>query len=391
MIIKKISVYCANIIFGLPQIIFLLTIKPFIKVRIGRLYSSRIGHLIYNIDNYISNSKKINNHHYSIFICEDFICNTTVFALWNKRKDLLLTKNFFLKNLIGFLEKFFPKSFILINHSEVHPEFSLVSCSERNIDIEEENKKTRVILSDLNLDNPYICLHNRDSEYLKYKNLSDINDDYFRNFSFSDYEIAFQKMTNDNISFVRIGETTSNNYLSNKYRIVDATGQKHSNENIVQVVNGSKFIVTGNSGIAQVSRILRKPQLFINYIPFKIEDFGAWSAQSLFIPKKLYDNKRNKFLNFREISELPYDIHTKKFFEKHDLSIIDNTQDEIFLAMLEMNQLVDQNFIQKEENNNLQNLFWEMFKDNQYYNDLRFKIRSRVPNSFLKLNKFMVE
>ena len=118
--IRMILVFQSNIIFGTPLLIILLLASIFIKVRISRLYSSRIGHITYNVDNYITQKKNNSDYEYTIFVCENYIANQDIFKRWNKLNNILLTKNFFIKNLIGILEKGFKNSKFIIPFNELH-------------------------------------------------------------------------------------------------------------------------------------------------------------------------------------------------------------------------------------------------------------------------------
>ena len=103
--------------------------------------------------------------------------------------------------------------------------------------------------------------------------------------------------------------------------------------------------------------MLRKPQLFVNYIPFMINDFSAWAANSFYITKKIFDHKKNRYLNLKEISALKYNIHQEDFFENQNLQVIDNTDIEIYKAISEMYDRCQNTWIDSEEQNNLQNQF----------------------------------
>ena len=60
---------------------FILNI--FLNIRYGMLYSSRVGHLCYNIDGYLSSRKK---DEIAIFGHQKRIANLVIFNLWKKKK-----------------------------------------------------------------------------------------------------------------------------------------------------------------------------------------------------------------------------------------------------------------------------------------------------------------
>ena len=390
-----ILVFQSNIIFGTPLLIILLLASIFIKVRISRLYSSRIGHITYNVDNYITQKKNNSDYEYTIFVCENYIANQDIFKRWNKLNNILLTKNFFIKNLIGILEKGFKNSKFIIPFNELHYDFSLTSCSKINLWINkkqdtEENK----YFYQLGIKKPYICIHNRDSAYLSNsKEINESNYHDYRDFKFSDYSRSIKMLTKKNIQSVRIGELVKDEVFYNDDNFFSATGKDLSNKHVLGLVNNSEFLVSSTSGIAQISRIIRKPQLLINFTPFMInESFHAHSANSIIVPKKIINLKTNKLLSMQQISQLPYNIHKmENFFYDRKLQIIDNTQEEISDAISEMLLHIKNFWQDNEKQSMLQNKFWKSFENYKYYNELRYVLKSKISSTFLERNPSLVD
>ena len=89
----------------------------------------------------------------------------------------------------------------MIKHSEVHPNFTLTSCSKINIDIDERlQNDTKTLIEALDIKHPYICIHNRDPKYLIKKGLSDSNNHDFRDFDFTQYNFAINQMKKKNLT-----------------------------------------------------------------------------------------------------------------------------------------------------------------------------------------------
>lgn len=385
----------SNILFGTPIFLILLLVNLFKKIRFTRLYSSRIGHITYNVDNYIYHKKKNNNLELTIFICEKIISNKDIYSRWNKVDNILLTNHFLMKNLIGFLEKFISESKFIIPFNKLHYDFSLTSCSKPNLWIDNKNNiKIEKYFSSLGVKKPYICLHNRDSSYLNKKpGVRDNNYSDFRNFKFSSFSKSIKLIENKNIQSIRVGEIVEDESFHYSDSFISATGKDLSNKHIIDLINNSEFLVSAASGIAQVSRVIRKPQLLINFTPFMInESFHAHSAKSILVPKKIQDLNSNRLLSLKEISDLPYDIHNMRhFFEDRNLIIIDNTEDEILDAIKEMILHVRDLWVDDEQQSELQSKFWKSFENFEHYNELRYKLQSKISSSFLKNNPSLVE
>ena len=399
--IRYYIVFVSNFLFGMPIFIILLLINIFIKIRISRLYSNRIGHLTLNVDNYIGLKKNKESYEYSIFVCENFIANKDIFRRWNKLDDILLTRNFLMKNLIGFLEKFFLHSKFIIPPNELLDDynFSLTSCSEMNLWVDKKkDTKIKSYFNQIGIKEPYICLHNRDSAYLRNtKELNDPNYDIinpnFRDFEFSDYLESIKMLSQNETNIVRVGEAVADEFhIDDKY-FFSATGKHLSSEHIIDLVYNSEFLVTGNSGFAHISRVIRKPMLLINFAPFQMHvTFHVHPANSIIIPKKVLNLENNKLLTLKEVSELPYYIHGgKDFFRERNLKVINNTQEEISEAIMEM-QLHIKNLWQDDKiQSELQSRFWESFKKNKNYDEFRYKLKTKVSSTFLKNNPDLVD
>lgn len=401
--IKYYIVLVSNIIFGTPIFIILLLLNNFIKIRIARLYSSRIGHLTLNVDNYIGSKKNKKDYEFSIFICENSIANKDIFKRWNKLSDILLTKNFLMKNLIGFLEKFFLNSKFIIPSDELLNDynFSLTSCSEINLWIDKDKERKREIKSffnQLGIKQPYVCLHNRDSAYIRNnKGINDPNyhpiEPNFRDFEFDDYSKSIKFLHQNNIQPIRVGEIVEKENSSENTDYFSATGRQLSSKYIIELVNNSEFLVTGNSGISHVSRVIRKPMLLINFAPLIINiTFHVHPANSIIMPKKILNLENNKLLSIKEASELPHYTHGgKDFFRERNLKVINNTQEEISEAIMEMYLHVNNKWQDDEIQSRLQSKFWKSIESYKNYNGFRYKLKTRLSSTFLKRNPELVD
>ena len=66
-------------------ITMVILLRPFIKIKFGYIITSRIGHLCYNVDNYLS-YKKLNYSKIAIFNYDKSIANKILFSTFKKRK-----------------------------------------------------------------------------------------------------------------------------------------------------------------------------------------------------------------------------------------------------------------------------------------------------------------
>ena len=361
-------------------------LEPFINIRFGHLYTSRIGHLCYNMDNYLSARSARNPNEWGVFYIDKRISNKAIFSLWRQQKRLLFTA--FSEAPLLFINRLIPRSRLLLSwKNELHPEVSVVSATPPNILLSQSDEiRGEKLLRALGITRPFICFHNRDSAYLNYYGLDGNNHDY-RDFDFDDFELGIQKITESGVMAVRLGEKTKTESVIDNLKFVSITGSKRSDFSDVYLIAKSQFFVGGNSGFSIVSRLFRKPQLLIDYIPFRLQELSAWAAESLVVPKKLYKISEGRYLRFLEMVALPYDIHYQgDFFGDRGLRVENNSQEEIADAIVEMQSRLAGIWHDSEAQEQLQNRFWNSVGGERHAKLIRDELKIIISSTFLERN-----
>ncbi len=393
VLVSKINVFTLLLLrfmIGGITVLFCYTLKPILIIRFGRIYTSRIGHLCYNIDNYLSDRRIRKSKEYAVFKADKHISNQIIYSLFSNNKNIIFTN--FADFPLWFLEKFLSSSELIISwENELHPKFVITSLMPPNINIDDlDEQKYRKLLEINKITQPFICVHNRDDAYLNYYG-SDGNNHNFRNFHFNDFEIAINKITEVGVTVIRIGEITQMPYVTNNQRFVSITGAKRSDFSDIILVSKCLFFVGGATGFSQVSRIFRKPELLINYIPFRIFELSSWAKNSIILPKKLYKISECRYLRFSEMAELPYDIHYKgDFFHDMGLQVENNTPEEIADAVMEMWMRTKGEWNDSEMQHQFQNKFWASIDHIIYSSELRSKFGIEISSTFLEKNSFLI-
>lgn len=386
---KRLSLTLRLPIGGLT-ILLCYAIKPLIIIRFGHIYTSRIGHLCYNMDNYLADRHARNSNELAVFKTDSRISNESIYLIWRNKKNIIFTS--FADYPLWFLTKFLPNSSLLISwQNELHPEYTNVSSTPSNINISEfDELECEVLLKENNISLPYICLHNRDPEYLNHYG-SDGNTHDFRDFNFDDFHLGINQMTKSGIMCVRVGEKIQLEYKTNNKKFVSMTGLRRSDFSDVVLIKKCLFFVGCNTGFSNVSRIFRKPELLINYIPFRIHELSAWSVDSLIVPKKLYKIDERRYLRFAEIVSLSYDIHYQgDFFKENGLRVENNSQEEIADAIMEMTMRVGGKWKDSENQHQLQVKFWNSVAHVKYATEVRNQLGVNLSSTFLEKNPHLI-
>ena len=106
-------------------------IYPILKIRFGRIYASRIGHLCYNVDNYISKVKDKKNI-ITFFCYDEPVSNKFIFDLFKKKKNIFFTNK--IRFLYYIIKNINSNSRLLVAFfDEMHPRISYTSASKRNL------------------------------------------------------------------------------------------------------------------------------------------------------------------------------------------------------------------------------------------------------------------
>ncbi len=372
---------------GAVLILILKVVNIFSLVRISNCHTDRIGHFCGNIDNYLSSRS---NGEIAIFIKSHTVSNNEVLRRWSLVRGLyFINKNFMW--IHGAIYYFDQNSKYLISwENELSPKFHLNAISPKNFILSENEIKNYEISNDNTKDRKIICLHNRDEAYIRHSlqntPLEDSNFHEFRNFPFEDFEYAIKKLSKINYTFVRIGKIVEKEFFGN---CIDKTGKNSTDYDDLMLIAKSQFIVGCNSGVETISRILRKPQVLVNYIPFNPNEMIPWGPNSTMIFKHIFDSNKNRYLSLKEMFLLnnKFDIHYKgDFFTDNGLIVENNSQEEIYDAIYEHILRMSDEWSESDEQNKLQNELRETLSFNNEFNLIFDKLKIKVGSKFLEKN-----
>lgn len=326
----------------------------------------------------------------AILTRDQHIANETVYAFWKRNQGVRFTQ--LARPALAALTRFFPQSPSLISFQrEMHPLISAHSASPPLVSYSDDERRAgERVLQALGVGRPFICVHNRDSAYLSQLG-GDPNVHDFRDFEFEDLVDGARLILDRGYSVVRIGKVVKDGARVEHERFVSATGSSRSDFADIYLISECEFFVGGTTGISHVSRLFRKAQLLVNYIPFRLPELSTWAARSLVIPKKLYSAEKRRMLRLTEMAALPYDIHYKgDFFSDHGLSVIDNSSVEIAEAIVEMEARVNGSWADTAGQRQLQDDVWKSMADRAAVDVVRGRLGITLGSMFLERNSDLI-
>ena len=122
-------------------------------------------------------------------------------------------------------------------------------------------------------------------------------------------------------------------------------------------------MLTGGSGILYMAQLMRKKTLIISFYQFDTLHHHALDYLPMVLPKKFFSSHENKTLSYKEVFERKLtSINTKHDLKMMGYELIENTDEEIKEATINMNNLLDNKFDLKFINKE-QAQFWNIYMD----------------------------
>ena len=362
---------------GIIIIFGLYVIKPFKHIKICPIVDGRIGHLAANTDIFLrrlqlgiisnkgitfvglASTNPANEQLLKMFKREFLILQLPIPNTPTSIIGLLFWGIFNEKTLFGKSVFYQP---ININSNEYY-EFT---NAKPNIKFtEDEEKKGKELLNEMGVSNNFwfICFHARDNAYLSCKIDDSIDLSYhnYRDSKIKNSLKAAEYIASKGGFAVRMGHIVAEKlpYLENS-RIIDYASNFRTDFGDVYLPSKCKFHLGTGCGIDQVAQIFNVPIVWVNMLPL---GHPPWRKSDLFIPKKLWSIKKERFLTFHEIlsSEIGTYLRTEQY-EKAGLKLIENTAEEILDIVKEMNERLDGTFEVTKEDEELQDKFHSLIK-----------------------------
>lgn len=385
-------------LFYLPiSIIFLLIIlisKPFIIIRIGELPSSRIHHFAVNTELFLL--KKKNKKTLDIFYCENHISNNFLKKKW---KEKIFIGNKFIFSQINFLVSLFLNK--KIHQMELNTDRDVDNFFHNTRPMLKLNEKEKSIgfekLDEIGLskNDKFICLMNRDSYYLE-KTFPGVDWSYhnYRDSEIDNYLLAAEALTERGYFVFRMGTLTKKKIETNNNKIIDYANSNFRSEFLdLFLLENCSFGITGNVGLDGLFRTFRKPSVICSMVP--IGYLATYRNDWIHLFKKHYSIEKNRNLSLNEIFDLGLALSLKtEEFNKKNIKLIENTPEEIRDAVLELDDRLNNKYIETLEEKNLQKKFWDIYEKNlEKYNakHLHGKFFGLHSTKFLKANYYFLE
>lgn len=353
-----------------PIILLFLFIRIFIDLRIGKIETQRIGHMIPQTENFIlEKKKKLNKNQYFIWFTDKIVCNYYILKKFGKHLIILPRQ---ILEPINIFFSFFKsnKRFNYYYKDKISNEYvygkknddlNLLKQFPSSIIFTDNEKKTGdQLLQNIGLkENNYICFATRSKKFRDEKYETN------RNSNIDNLMGAVKYMVSNEMMAVRLGKKNDQKIEWDSNKIIDfSCSKKRSDFLDLYLMSKCKFMLTGGSGILYMAQLMRKKILIISFFQFDTLHHHAIDYLPMVLPKKFFSSHENKTLSYKEVFERKLtSINIKHDLKMMGYELIENTDKEIKDATTNMNNLLDKKLnhklIRKE-----QEKFWNNYKNN---------------------------
>lgn len=397
------------LVMGLGGVILLRIIRPVLFIRIGILVNERLGELATRTETYLRRNfnKKLSSREIHIFISGK-PANEQLFKMI-RRKIPVLVVNHCLLWSIRKLQSFFRKSELWLDYGNCENRYFEFNTKPSQLTFtSEEEELGRRLLEDLGVGSksPFVCVNVRDKAYLDkihpYRNRTDWSYQDYRDADIDNYVPAAEYLASLGIYVIRMGFMVEKEFgLPNPY-VIDYANKYRSDFGDIYLSAKCKFFIGSEGGLITVPWIFNVPVAYSNRIP--VTAIAGWHRSNIFLPKKLWLKSKQRFLTFREIHNWgACSWFRSEPYQQAGIEVVENTPEEIFGLVREMNERLDGTWVTTEEDEALQKRYWGIWpKDlDSYRSSIPLTVEysparchgsyPRISTEFLRRNQELLE
>ena len=385
-------------LFVIPIVLLSRISRPLIQIRFGPIGNHVLGHFSFDTEYYltdmdISRSKTV----------DFFYFRSSQSA--NEQWEIMVKRKMRVHPLTAYLDKAnrcipgWEAHYARLVHEGIplsgrDPRGLLRNSKIQMSFTKEENERGRSFLEQIGMgpDQHFVCIIARDSGYkdkymTKWGKKRDWSYHNYRDSDINNYSKTAHALAQHNYFVFRLGKGVNESLKTKHDNVIDyATSEFRSDFLDIFLSRYCRFFINGESGLSSVPNLFRVPIVFVNLAA--IEYVFSWNSNIISIPKKYWLSNEKRFMTFKEIFECGAGRFGRTDqYEKLGIELIENTPDEILDVTMEMHQMLNGTWKTSEEDEVLQERFWEMLPKSELHGELR----GRIGAEFLKQNSALLD
>ena len=247
-------------------------------------------------------------------------------------------------------------------------------------------------------DAPWVCIHNRDAEYLNTKVAASKSSPEkswgyhnYRDFSAKSMVLAAEELTKRGYFVLRMGSVVAEKLISTNPKIVDyaSTPLRSDLGDIFLLANCAAYLGS-DSGIASVPFIFCRPVIHINW-PLNQVATLTFQGPLIFITKHLYHQATKRHLGIREVFDRKLiNAGESRVYEEAGVDVIDNTPEEICDLAVELDERLKGTWHPQAQDEQLQLQFWDIFRQHCPPEHVG-SVQPRIGAAFLRQHRYLLD
>ena len=382
-------------------VLIIRIIRPIILVRIAGLISTRIGHFAANTELYLcEHDAGINvpsQRYIDFFYLTKPISNYQLANMW--RRVLLIGPTWLLSRIDrinrltpgGKVHNAFTKTTALDIHNLLDQFPPHISFTKEEQILGESN----LIKMGIPVGARFVCLIARDQTYLEsVQPRIDFKYHNYRNSDIDNYVLAAEELANRGYFVIRMGSIVKKTIKSNNHKIIDyATNGMRSDFMDIYLGRYCTFCISSGTGWDAIPEIFRRPIVYVNFVP--LGHIHTFRSEFLSITKRHVLLETKTLMRISEILSSGIGFYLKASdFENVNIELIENTPEEIYDVVIEMEERLTGKWIEHEDDKILQQKFWEIYLNSQSAynrNRLHGKIKAKFGAAYLRKNQELLQ
>jgi len=287
--------FIVKIAISLPLLLLHIIINFFIKLKIGRLDTSRIGNILI-ADLYLTKKKIEKKNSIDIWVTDKKICNSTMFNILKRNFFILNYFQFYYEVIHYFSLKLNFISYLKIklslneNYKYAHELKTQLKITKK--EIVEAKKKIKKI--NIPKNNGIICITCRDEAYLKiHHNNKNYQYHSYRNSKIKSFIPLIKKLTKKKYFVIRMGKTAEKSVdIKNKYFLDYPFSNIKSDLLDFYFAKTCKLWIGSNTGLDCLAVMFQKPMVILNLSPAGVILYNTKNKKAINNLKKYYIKKK---------------------------------------------------------------------------------------------------
>ena len=350
-----------NSTWAIPIVVLLRLLRPFLLIRICRIFSERIGHFTADIAEHLARQNFKDERTLDIFYF-GAVANTQ-WERMARRSSLKIVGPWI--SYVAKWNRLIPggDSHILqssmTRSRDIEGLFQKFDCSIPFLATETKIAETWLESKGWTRGEPFVILNVRYSEYLE-REYPGTNWDFhsYRNSNIQTYLAAMEWLATQGVWVIRVGKHATQRFESKSPLIIDyAFDSERSDLLDIWLCSNASGIISTASGLDYLAGIYRKPQLLINAMPLiAITTF----LEMIWVPKHLKWSNGGKDLTLKEMLENSF--YETDQYHNAGIAIVDLNEREILESVMEFWHRIEHKWESSAEGDVLAEEFWKIFE-----------------------------